>query len=115
MTLVGSKKMLVYDDVSLDAKIQIYDKGIAGLHTLIESPETFAEFQFQLRVGDLVIPTLQFGEPLQSECQHFIDCIQPGSQPTPDGMNGLRVVSVLEAAERSLKQDGAPIDISSTN
>lgn len=115
MTLVGSKKMLVYDDVSLDAKIQIYDKGIAGLHTLIESPETFAEFQFQLRVGDLVIPTLQFGEPLQSECQHFIDCIKTGSQPTTDGMNGLRVVSVLEAAERSLKQDGAPIDISSTN
>lgn len=112
MTLVGSKKMLVYDDVSLDAKIQIYDKGIAGLHTLMESPETFAEFQFQLRVGDLVIPSLQFGEPLQSECLHFIDCVKTGRSPATDGMSGLRVVTVLEAAERSLKQDGAPIGIS---
>ena len=115
MTLVGSKKMLVYDDISLDAKIQIYDKGITGLHTLIESPETFAEFQFQLRVGDLVIPTLQFGEPLQTECQHFIDCIRNGRQPVSDGVDGLRVVTVLEAAERSLKQDGEPIEISQTH
>jgi predicted dehydrogenase len=115
MTLVGSKKMLVYDDTSLDAKIQIYDKGIAGLHTLIESPETFAEFQFQLRVGDLVIPTIQFGEPLQTECAHFIDCVRTGRQPISDGVNGLRVVAVLEAAERSLKQDGAPVEISRPN
>lgn len=115
MTLVGSKKMLVYDDVSLDAKIQIYDKGIADLHTLMESPETFAEFQFQLRVGDLVIPSLQFGEPLQTECQHFIDCVRNGRRPATDGENGLRVVSVLEAAELSLRQDGAPIEISQTD
>jgi predicted dehydrogenase len=112
MTLVGSKKMLVYDDVSLDAKIQIYDKGIADLHDFLEAPETFAEFQFKLRVGDLVIPTLQFGEPLQAECQHFINCIEKGERPLTDGANGLRVVKVLEAAERSLKQDGKPMELS---
>jgi len=114
MTLVGSKKMLVYDDVSLDAKIQIYDKGIADLHDFIEAPESFAEFQFQLRVGDLVIPTIQFGEPLQSECQHFIDCVQNNQRPRTDGSSGLRVVRVLQAAERSLRQDGKPIETSST-
>jgi predicted dehydrogenase len=113
MTLVGSKKMLVYDDVSLDAKIQIYDKGISDLHKFLEAPETFAEFQFKLRVGDLVIPTLQFGEPLQSECQHFVDCVRNGQRPLTDGLSGLRVVKVLEAAERSLKQEGRPIEISS--
>lgn len=111
MTLVGSKKMLVYDDVSLDRKIQIYDKGIAGLHEFLETPESFAEFQFQLRVGDLVIPAMQFGEPLRSECQHFVDCIQYGRKPLTGGVNGLRVVRVLEAAERSLRQDGIPIEL----
>jgi predicted dehydrogenase len=113
MTLVGSKKMLVYDDLSLDARIQIYDKGIDGLDDFMSAPETFAEFQFRLRVGDLVIPTLQFGEPLQSECSHFIDCIRSGQQPRSDGVSGLRVVKVLEAAEQSLREDGKPVELSS--
>ena len=112
MTLVGSKKMLVYDDVSLEAKIQLYDKGVANLDDFLESPETFAEFQFNIRAGDLVIPTLQFSEPLQSECRHFIDCIQHGSKPLSDGLDGLRVVRVLEAADQSLKIGGKTIDLS---
>ena len=112
MTLVGSKKMLVYDDVSLDAKIRIYDKGIANLHEFMESPETFAEFQFQLRVGDVVTPTIQFAEPLQRECQHFIDCIRDGKQPSTDGLSGRRVVKVLEAANRSLREDGRLVEVS---
>jgi predicted dehydrogenase len=111
MSLVGSKKMLVYDDVSLDAKIQLYDKGVADLDHFLESPETFAEFQFNIRAGDLVIPTLQFSEPLQSECRHFIDCIQHGWKPLTDGYDGLRVVKVLEAAEQSLKNGGMMIDL----
>ena len=111
MTIVGSKKMLVYDDVSLDAKIQIYDKGVAHLDDFLESPETFAEFQFSIRAGDLVIPTLQFSEPLQSECRHFIDCIQHGAKPLSDGLDGLKVVRVLEAAEQSLKNGGKTIDL----
>ena len=112
MSLVGSKKMLVYDDVSQDTKIQIYDKGIARLDDFLKSPETFAEFQFQTRVGDVVIPRLQFDEPLQGECQHFIDCIREGRQPLTDGDCGLRVVKVLQAAERSLRQDGRPVELS---
>jgi predicted dehydrogenase len=111
MSLVGSKKMLVYDDVSLDAKIQLYDKGVADLDDFLGSPETFAEFQFHIRAGDLVIPTLQFSEPLQSECRHFIDCIQHGWKPLTDGYDGLRVVKVLEAAEQSLKNGGKTIDL----
>ena len=112
MTLVGSKKMLVYDDVSLDAKIQIYDKGIAELDHYLDSPESFAEFQVQIRVGDVVIPNIKFGEPLQTQCQHFIDCIRNDRRPLTDGWNGLRVVRVLEAAEQSLRQGGIPIDLS---
>ena len=111
MTLVGSKKMLVYDDVSIDAKIQLYDKGVAQLHDFLETPESFAEFQFPLRVGDVVTPAIRFSEPLHSECQHFIDCIQNRKRPLTDGLNGLKVVKVLEAAERSLKQDGKTIEL----
>lgn len=112
MTLVGSKKMLVYDDVSLDAKIQIYDKGIVQLHRYLESPESFAEFQLQIRVGDIVVPSLKFSEPLQSECQHFIDCIRNGQQSLTNGWSGLRVVRVLEAAEHSLRRGGLPVELS---
>jgi predicted dehydrogenase len=111
MTLVGSKKMLVYDDVTQDDKIKIYDKGIVQLDEFIHSPSSFAEFQFKIRSGDVTIPTIQFGEPLQTECQHFIDCIQKKCDPLADGENGLRVVKVLEAAEQSLKQSGRPVDL----
>jgi predicted dehydrogenase len=111
MTIVGSKKMLVYDDVSLDAKIQLYDKGIAGLHDFLESPETYAEFQFQIRAGDVVIPNLHFSEPLQNECRHFVECVETGNRPLSDGQSGLRVVRVLEAAERSLRHRGEPVDL----
>jgi predicted dehydrogenase len=111
MTLVGSKKMIVYDDVSIDAKIQLYDKGIAQLHDFLESPESFAEFQFQIRSGDLVAPALQFSEPLQNECRHFIECVEGGKRPITDGVNGLKVVRVLEAAERSLRRKGEPIEL----
>jgi predicted dehydrogenase len=113
MTLIGSKKMLVYDDVSLDSKIQIYDKGIDRLDEFLKAPESFAEFQFQIRSGDVVIPTLQFSEPLQTECKHFVDCIKNGLRPLTDGENGLRVVRVLEGAEKSLKRDGQFIDLKS--
>jgi len=111
MTLVGSRKMLVYDDVSQDAKIKVFDNGIAQLDEFVRSPETFAEFQFQVRLGDIVIPRLQFDEPLHRECCHFIDCIQNDRQPLSDGSSGLAVVKVLEGAEQSLKQDGRPVDL----
>lgn len=111
MTLVGSKKMLIYDDVSLDSKIWLYDKGVAHLDDFLKAPESFAEFQFQIKRGDVVIPGLQFSEPLHSECRHFIDCIQHGQRPRTDGLNGLRVVRVLEAAEQSLRRDGQPVEL----
>ena len=111
VSLVGSNKMLVYDDVSMDAKFQIYDKGIVDLDACRRSPDTFAEFQFRITVGDLVALSLTFGEPLRTECQHFIDCIQQGQRPLSDGLSGLRAVKVLEAAERSSRQGGQPIDL----
>jgi predicted dehydrogenase len=110
MTVVGSKKMAVYDDVSADAKIQIYDKGVtkhSGSPSLGDF-DTFGEFQLLLRAGDVVIPKVDFVEPLRVECQHFVDCVTEGSRPITDGWDGLRVVQVLEAAQRSMENEGQP-------
>jgi predicted dehydrogenase len=113
MTVVGSRKMVVYDDVSVDARIVLYDRGVDRVPTA-DSPRdfgNFAEFQLALRHGDITIPALKFPEPLQLECKHFIDCIVDGSTPLTDGRHGLEVVKVLEAAQQSLDQDGRTVRI----
>lgn len=106
MTIVGSEKMVVYDDVSADAKITIYDRGVTRKR-LDEaggpgSVRTYGEFQLLLRAGDVLIPKLDFVEPLKVECQHFVDCIRTGETPRTDGRKGLAVVRALEAAQRSM-------------
>jgi predicted dehydrogenase len=97
----------VYDDVSADAKITIYDRGVTKLlvdqsEASLGSYRTFDEFQLLLRAGDVLIPKLEFTEPLKIECQHFVDCIKTGETPRSDGRAGLRVVRTLEAAQRSM-------------
>ncbi len=97
VTVVGSKKMVVYNDVESLEKIRIYDKGV-------EKPpytNTFGDFQFSYRYGDVIIPNIRFTEPLQKECQHFLDCISNHSVPQTDGQAGLEVVKIIEAAQRS--------------
>jgi predicted dehydrogenase len=115
MTVVGSEKMIVYDDVSTDARITIYDKGVSRTPRQQEGSlgtfETFGEFQLLLRAGDVLIPKVDFVEPLRVELQHFVDCIRKGEQPLTDGVNGLRVVRVLEAAQASMAADGAAQEI----
>ena len=110
MTVVGSKKIAVYDDVSTDSKIAVYDRGVDRIPTS-ESPrdfDSFAEFQLLPRRGDVVIPSFDFPEPLRLECEHFVDCVREGREPLTNGSHGLDVVRVLEAAQRSLEAGGAP-------
>ncbi|MGD9765249.1 MAG: Gfo/Idh/MocA family protein, partial [Candidatus Binatia bacterium] len=111
MTVVGSRKMVVYDDASVDARIVLHDRGVDRVPTA-DSPSdfgSFAEFQLALRHGDITIPALKFPEPLQLECQHFVDCVTEGRTPLTDGRHALEVVRVLEAAQRSLREDGRTI------
>ena len=105
LTVVGSRKMVVFDDVESAEKVRIYDKSA-------ERPEydSYGE-SITLRFGDVVIPRLEMAEPLKLECQHFADCVRNGQTPLSDGHDGLRVVRVLEAAQESLRQDGAPVEI----
>ncbi|MEW6008493.1 MAG: Gfo/Idh/MocA family oxidoreductase [Candidatus Omnitrophota bacterium] len=112
MVVVGSKKMIVYDDISADSKIQIYDKGVDKINNSknAQGLGSFAEFQLKLRSGDIHIPRIDFYEPLKEECAHFIDCIKNKRVPLTDGKHGLMVVKILEVANNSIKQAGAPIN-----
>lgn len=102
-TVVGSKKMLVYDDVEPRDKIVIYDKGVeAPPYSLTEE-----EFHLSYRTGEGVPYPLEWVEPLKVQCQHFLDCIRDGTEPRSSGRIGLQVVRVLEAAQRSLLDSGA--------
>lgn len=101
-TVVGSKQMLVYDDVEPTNKIMIYNKGV-------EPPphsDTEAEFHLSYRTGDGIPVALQWAEPLGVECQHFLDCIQRDLEPRSSGTAGLAVVRILEAAQASLLNGG---------
>jgi len=104
--LVGSKKMLVYDDTSSDARITIYDKGVdkKTMNNPMEPFDSFGQFQLMQRTGDIVIPYLSFREPLEVQIEHFVECVVNDIIPDTDGNNGLRVVKVLEAAQASLKE-----------
>jgi predicted dehydrogenase len=107
MTFVGSKRMLVYNDLEPNEKIKIYDKRV-------EMPpyyDTFAEFHYSYHYGDIYSPYIKQYEPLKEECQHFLDCIRTGQKPLSGGVEGLQVVQILEAASKSLKNDGAPVEI----
>jgi predicted dehydrogenase len=104
-TIVGSKKMAVFDDQDQSEMIRIYDKGVLNVDY-----GSFGE-SLSLRFGDVTIPYIKMIEPLKLECQHFIDCIKNDKQPRSDGMDGLKVVKVLQAAQESLDKGGIPISI----
>jgi len=102
LTVVGSSTMVVYNDIEPMEKIKIYDKGV-------EAPSyttTFGEFQCAYRYGDIRIPNIKFTEPLRLECQDFLECISNSHKPVSSGEDGLRVIRVLEAAQRSLDNQG---------
>ncbi|MCK4806627.1 MAG: gfo/Idh/MocA family oxidoreductase, partial [Candidatus Aegiribacteria sp.] len=97
--IVGSRKMLVYDDTEPIEKIKVYDKGV----DVIE-PESFGEYQLTYRTGDIVSPKLPAGEPLAAEMEEFLNCVETGNNPRSSGMEGLAVVRALELADASLKK-----------
>lgn len=107
MTIVGTKKMLVYDDVSANEKLRIYDRGVDGPRHY----DSFGEFHYSYRYGDIVTPYLEEFEPLRAECSHFIECIKTGKSPRSSGQAGLAVVRVLAAAEESLRLGGARVPL----
>jgi predicted dehydrogenase len=107
ITIIGTKKMIVYDDTEPLEKIKIYDKRV-------EPPphyDTFGEFQYSYHYGDILTPFFKQEEPLKTECQHFIDCVDRGGKPESSGREGLAVVRILEAATESLRNGGCAMSM----
>ncbi len=106
MTLVGADKMATFDDMEPSEKIRVYDKGVDVAGSIVAW-----DLSLSLRTGDILIPKTHGGEPLRDECLHFLECVQKGTTPRSDARDGLRVVRVLEAGQRSLQDGGVPVDL----
>ncbi|MDP7422804.1 MAG: Gfo/Idh/MocA family oxidoreductase [bacterium] len=103
LTVVGDKKMMVFDDTA-GAEVRIYDKGVDRVPTY----ETYGE-SLTIRIGDINIPKLPSREPLKEECSHFLTCVRERKQPVTDGASGLEVLKVLVGADRSIRKKGTPV------
>lgn len=116
VTIVGSQKMAVYDDVSETEKIHIYDKGLTMKHNGNGNGNSkFSAWPPNYRYGDVVIPYISNAEPLKIECSHFIKCVTEGIKPRSDGWAGLKVTSILEAADKSLANGGQRVKLDLTS
>jgi len=107
MTIVGSRRMIVYDDVAQLDKLKIFDARV-------ETPphyDTFADFHYAYHYGDVYVPYIKQEEPLKIETQHFVDCINRKAQPLTSGEQGMELVRILEGASRSLKQNGSVVEL----
>lgn len=110
MTIVGTQRMIVYDDIEPMEKIRIYDARV-------EKPphyDNFGEFQYAYHYGDSYIPRIEQSEPLRQMCQHFIESVQSGALPLSCGNSGLKVVRILEACTESLKLNGGVVPVATS-
>lgn len=108
ITVVGEKKMLIWNDMNLSEPIRIYNRGFDKGD---EYRDTFGDFRLSIREGEVTIPSIKLNEPLLAECEQFIECVKTGTQPLTDGVDGFRVVRVLEAATRSMKEQSKIVAI----
>jgi hypothetical protein len=106
MMIVGSQRMIQYDDTSSDESVRIYDRGME-----FQTPESFGEYQLTYRSGDVVIPRIEAAEPLALELSDFASAILTGSTPKSHAQLGLDVVIVMEAIEASLASGGQPVNL----
>jgi len=106
MTVVGSHRMVQYDDTASDEAVRIFDRGME-----FSTPKTFGEYQLTYRSGDIVVPRLEAAEPLSLELADFAHAIRTGSEPRSNAQLGLEIVTVMEAAEESMRRHGEPISI----
>lgn len=133
-TIIGEKKMIVFDDGEALEKVKVYSKGVNSRRDLgkkqgnskvpgtatenggdtvngVDALNGFSEFQYTFTYGDVYIPKLKMSEPLRNECLHFLECIREGKRPLTDAASGARVVHVLERTEESLAGRGEYVSI----
>lgn len=107
ITIIGSNRMAVFDDISTLEKIKLYDKGV------MKEPayDSYGEFQLSLRSGDITIPNVDVKEPLLAECLHFVDCVLSRKKPLSDGVEGTNVVRVIECVMESMQNSGRSVAV----
>jgi predicted dehydrogenase len=112
MTVIGSRRMVVYDDGDPEARIKIYDHGfeIEPVTSGIDHTDP-SSYTFRTRAGNIVAPHIEWKEPLALECRHFVEVVRDGGIPLTDGRNGLRVVRILSAATESMRRNGERVEL----
>ena len=116
ITVVGDKKMLIFDDVNLEAPIALHDKQVedsadGGGPSTTPVVDSFSSFRTSVHFGEITQPSVESSEPLRNECSHFLECISSGSQPLSDGRAGLGVVRVLDAISISMRESGREVSV----
>lgn len=108
VVVVGSKRRVVFNDLNVSEPVRVFEKGVS---TQKIQANSFGEFQLLLRDGDIMSPKVEHSEPLKEQCRHFLDCIGNGQVPLTDGQNGLNVIKVMATVERSMRKNGAPMEV----
>ncbi len=108
VVLVGSDRRIVFNDVDASERVRVFEKGVAP--AALEAP-TFGEYQFLMRDGGIISPKIPLSEPLKNQCVHFLECVKEGKQPFTSGTDGVNVVRVMEAIDRSLQQQGGQVPV----
>jgi predicted dehydrogenase len=106
ITVAGEKRMLTFDDMHLSEPVRLYDRCVSHDRISPKFIDSFASFRASIRDGDITIPRVASGEPLRTECEHFLSCINSGAAPMTGVREGLAVVRALEAIERSMRNSG---------
>ena len=108
VVVVGSEKRIVFNDLLTPEQVKVFEKGIAPAQP--EAP-SYGEYHFTVRDGAIISPRVDVSEPLKNQSLHFLECIATGQKPITDGVAGRDVVAVLEAIDRSIARQGAPVDV----
>ncbi len=108
LVVVGSKQRIVFDDINIQERVRVFEKGVTPIQT---DSSNYGEFQLLMRDGDIISPRIAVSEPLKNECIHFLEAIEQGKQPKSGGKEGWEVVQVMEAIDRSVELHGAPVEV----
>lgn len=110
ITVVGSKKMVIFDDLNLNEPVRLYDKRVMK-KKYKQDYDSFEEFQMLIQEGEVIIPVVKIEEPLKIECRDFLECINENKNPLSDGGSGLNILKVLIAIQESLEKKGEAVSI----
>ena len=113
ITVVGDKKMLIFDDVHMSEPLRIFDKQVADESINVPFVDDFSSFRMSVQEGDILTPRVAMSQPLGNECAHFLDCVENGEQPLSGGAEGISVVRTLEAISESLRVHGREVVLES--